>query len=54
MKLAVNLDLAGVGLCMRSTIHELLNFTVSRVRSSVTQTRTELAMLVYVCGGRVW
>lgn len=40
--MAVTLNMAGFGLCAKSSVDELLNFTVHRVRANVTQSKTEL------------
>ena len=40
--LGLTLDLAGAGLCAKSSVYELFNFTVQRIRSSVLQTAREL------------
>jgi len=42
IRLGLTLDLAGVGLCAKSSVYELLNFTVQRVRASMLRTAREL------------
>jgi len=42
VRLGLTLDLAGMGLCAKSSVFELFNFTVQRVRASVLQTAREL------------
>lgn len=41
-RLGLTLDLAGVGLCAKSSVYELFNFTVQRVRASMLRTARDL------------
>lgn len=46
--MGLTLDLAGIGLCAKSSVYELLNFTVQRVRASMLQTARELQVGILI------
>ncbi|GIL71927.1 hypothetical protein Vretifemale_2372 [Volvox reticuliferus] len=46
--MAVTLDLAGVGLCAKTSLEELFNYTMQKMRATVVQTRSELQVSMVV------
>lgn len=48
VRLGLTLDLAGVGLTAKSSVHELLNITIQRVRCSMLRTARELQIAMSV------
>ncbi|GLC57723.1 hypothetical protein PLESTB_001257700 [Pleodorina starrii] len=46
--LSVTLDLAGIGLCAKTNLEELFNYTMQKIRTSLVQTRTDLQVSLAV------
>lgn len=44
VKMGMTLDLAGLGVCAKSSVYELLNFTVHHVRASMLQTSQDVSL----------
>ncbi len=48
VKLGLTLDLASVGLCAKTSVYELLNFTLQNLRMSMLQTTRDLQLALAV------
>jgi hypothetical protein len=48
VRLGLTLDLAGIGLCAKSSMYELFNFTVQRLRASMLQTSRDLQVMAAI------
>ncbi|GIL45737.1 hypothetical protein Vafri_2896 [Volvox africanus] len=46
--MAVTLDLAGVGLCAKTNLEELFNYTMQKIRAMLVQTRSDLQVSLVV------
>ncbi|EFJ52490.1 hypothetical protein VOLCADRAFT_102987 [Volvox carteri f. nagariensis] len=48
VSMAVTLDLAGIGLCAKTNLEELFNYTMHKLRAMLVQTRTEVQLSLAV------
>ncbi|GLI64033.1 hypothetical protein VaNZ11_007171 [Volvox africanus] len=46
--MAVTLDLAGIGLCAKTNLEELFNYTMQKIRAMLVQTRSDLQVSLVV------